>query len=124
MEAGFTFTMVALDQHLWVVLSDPVKDPENVLLVNLTTLGPRKEQACVLTHNDHPWVRHPTCVNYGDAVVTTLAKLRDAKNGGAITLQDPVSAALLQRMREGALASERMSLDNADILINQGLIDA
>jgi hypothetical protein len=122
-DAGTTFTLTAHDVHLWVVLSDPKKDQDNVLIVNLTTLDGRKEKACVLKRGDHPWVRHDTCVNYGDSKVTTLAQLLAAKDGGALKVGEAVSSTLLKRMRDGALASERMPLDNADVLINQGLVD-
>jgi hypothetical protein len=121
-DAGATFLRSDSDKHLWIVLSDPKTDPDSVLIVNLTTVDARKETVCVLHVGDHPWVRHESCVNYADAVVTSDAKLLPAKDAGAIRLQDPVSAAVLQRMREGAMNSTRIALDHAEILINQGLV--
>ncbi len=41
MNAGDTFRIpqpgTSLDSHLWVVISDPVVDPDRVLIVNFTT---------------------------------------------------------------------------------------
>jgi hypothetical protein len=111
------------DRHLWIVLSDPTVDPENVLLVNLTTYDSRKERACILTPGDHDWVRKETCVNYHDAVVTSSGLLDDARIGGAIRLQSPLTDRILQKVRNGVLDSERMSLDHANIVIDQGLVD-
>ena len=123
MEAGDTFIRGDADKHLWVILSDPKVDREKVLLVNLTTLDARKEKACILQPGDHPWITHDTCVNYGDSVVTTLANLNAAKDGGAIKMHPRVSPIVLKKIRDSALESERMSMENADILTDQGLVD-
>jgi hypothetical protein len=123
MDAGTTFLRADADKHLWVVLSDPALDPDNVLLVNLTTLDEHKERVCVLNRGDHPWIRHETCVNYGDSVITTLAKLNAALAGGALSVQAPLAPEILRKIRNGAMNSERMALDNADILINQELVE-
>jgi hypothetical protein len=123
MDAGTTFLRADADKHLWVVLSDPALDPEKVLIVNLTTLDERKERACILNRGDHPWITHETCANYADSVVTTLAKLNAARDGGAIRLQAPLSPEVLHKIRNGVLDSERISLDNAEILFEQGLIE-
>lgn len=123
MDAGDTFIRGDADKHLWIVLSDPKLNPDRVLIVNLTTLDARKERACILTIGEHPWIHHDTCVNYADSVVTTLQRLNAAGDGGAIYMKDPLSEALLTKIREGALASERMPMDNAEVLFEQGLVD-
>jgi hypothetical protein len=122
MEAGTTFLRADSDRHLWILISDPAIDPDQVLIVNLTSVDERKEKVCLLHPGDHPWIRHETCVNYADAVVTTVSKLLAAKDGGAIILQEPLSASVLQRIREATMDSTRISLDHADILINQRLV--
>ncbi len=122
MEAGTTFLLSAVDIHLWIIISDAKRDPENVLIVNLTTLDPRKERSCLLKAGDHPWIRHDTCVNYGDSQVTTLDKLVAARDGNALMIQNPLRPDILQRIREGALSSTKMPLDHADLWINQGLV--
>jgi len=122
---GDTFLRTDSDRHLWVVLSDPEKDPYHVLLVNMTTLTPLRERACVLNHGDHPWITHETCINYSDSdtVITTLELLLGAKDGGAIHLQDPLAAPVLRRILDGAVISARLSLEKAEILARQELID-
>ena len=124
MDAGTTFLLSAVDIHLWIIISDPNLDAENVLIVNLTTLAPRKEQSCVLKVGDHPWIRHDTCVNYGDSQVTTLDKLVAAQNANALMIQSPASPDVLKRIHEGAMNSTKMPLDHAEILISQGLVQS
>jgi hypothetical protein len=123
MRCGDTFLRADSDKHLWIVLSDPNLDPENVLIVNLTSYDSRKESACILQSGDHQWITHQTCVNYEDAVVTTLAKLNAAKDAGAIRTNAKLSEQVLRRVLEGVLVSERITLEKADIVINQGLVD-
>ncbi len=123
MVAVDTFIRKDADAHLWIVLSDPSIDPEKVLIVNLTTLDARKEQICVLNRGDHPWIKHETCVNFADSIITTLAKLNAARAGGALQMRAPLSPGLLKKIREAVLDSERIPMDNADVLIEQGLID-
>ncbi len=124
MNFGDAFLRTDSDRHLWVVLSDPSKDPNNILLVNLTSWKPEKERACVLNVGDHPWITHETCVNYNDfdAIVTTLPKLHAAKDAGALKMQEPLSEKVLQLILQGAAESVRLSLEKAEILASQGLI--
>jgi hypothetical protein len=125
MDAGTTFLLKekTLDNHLWVVLSDPKIDPGKVLLVSLTTATALKEQICLLEVGDHPWIRHKTCAYYEYPKVVSLATLYKLKDTGQLDLREPLSPAVLERMREGAALSTRMPLAMAEILIEQGLIE-
>jgi hypothetical protein len=120
---GTTFLRTDSDKHLWIVLSDPQKNPDRILLVNITTLDERKEKVCILKPGDHPWITHESCINYGDAVLTSLPKLLDAKDGGALKLQDPLSEAVCRRILAAVPDSTRISLENAELLQDQGLVD-
>jgi hypothetical protein len=120
---GDTFLRADSDKHLWLIISDPALDPENVVIVNLTTLDDQKESVCILKRGDHPWVRHDSCVNYRDAVVTSLEKLAKARKGKAIIVKSPLKAAVLVRIQQGVADSQRMPLDIANILIEQGLVE-
>jgi hypothetical protein len=43
-QAGFTFELAEkhqeIDDHLWIILSDPAKDDQNILIVSMTTHKP------------------------------------------------------------------------------------
>ncbi len=64
MNAGDTFKIpqpeTSLDTHLWVVISDPAADAENILIVNFTTSRADSDKACILQPGEHPFVRHET----------------------------------------------------------------
>lgn len=113
----------SLDSHLWIVLSEPSIDPENVLIVNLTTWAEYKDQACLLQPGDHPFVKQRTCVNYADAKVVTAHQLETFLDRGQIKHQTPLTPELLRRVREGAAQSTRMALAHAQVLFDQELIE-
>jgi len=127
MNAGDTFRIpqpgTSLDSHLWVVISDPVVDAERVLIVNFTTRRKDSDPACILQAGEHPFVHHETCVNYAGAKVVSGAQIQTLLQRGLLSSHIALSDALLKRIRDGVAASERMSLDHADILIEQGLIE-
>jgi hypothetical protein len=79
MNAGDTFRIpqpgTTLDSHLWVVISDPTADEENILIVNFTTSRADSDKACILKPGEHPFVAHETCVNYAGAKVVSKANL-------------------------------------------------
>jgi hypothetical protein len=60
MKAGDTFYISdrGVDTHLWVVISDPDRDAERVVLVSMTTYEGYKEAVCLLDVGDHPRVSH------------------------------------------------------------------
>ena len=61
MNAGDTFFVQQVgklyDSHLWMVLSDPALNINQVLIVSLTTRGRDDDSACILNVGDHPFVR-------------------------------------------------------------------
>jgi hypothetical protein len=126
-KTGDTFRIpqpgTSLDSHLWVVISDPSIDAENILIVNFTTSRADSDKACILQAGEHPFVKHETCVNYAGAKVVAKASIDTLMQKGLLTPHASVSATLLKRIWDGAAASERMSLEHADILINQHIID-
>jgi hypothetical protein len=75
MVGGATFLFPGADDHLWMLISDPLVNSNAVVIVCFLTHQQQYDQACVLTGGEHPFVKHATCVNYPGAKVTTLAKL-------------------------------------------------
>lgn len=90
--------------HLWIIITTPRGPDGEFLIVNMTTLTEHKEdRSCVLDAGDHPFVRHKTVIAYHDARTGTQAALRE--HSGMVHPREPVSAAILSRIQQGALKS-------------------
>jgi hypothetical protein len=77
--------------HLWILLTEPA--PECVI-VSITTLREGKDQTVILQRGDHPFVRHQTCIFYGDARIVNVASIR----GFVVALDGSQGATVLSRM--------------------------
>jgi hypothetical protein len=123
--AGETFVLTnqGVDNHLWVVVSDPAVNQDRVLLLSITTLAAHKEQICPVGSSDHPWVRHPSCVSYEHAKIVSLSNLLSLRVAGQFRVDTPVSPELLERIRKGVADSTRIPMECAEVLEEQGLID-
>ncbi len=125
MKAGDTFFLTdrAVDNHLWVVISDPTRDSERVVLVSVTTYEPHKEALCLLDVGDHHTISHTSCIACNEARMTTPGTLIGLRDGGHLNLQAPVSAELLARIRAGVSRSTRIKYKYIEILLDQEVIE-
>ena len=121
MEAGDTFRY-GQGGHLWVVVSEPATDPAHVVIVNMTT-DRGIDRSCILNAGDHPFVDHPTCMRYDMARIVTNAALERHVSSYAIRLHERVSADVLERIRQGAAATDQIAFGCKQVLIDQGLIE-
>lgn len=126
MNAGDTFIIdepgTSLDSHLWIAISDPAANPEEVVLVNFTKYRADKDQACIVECGDHPFVSRKTCVEYRGAKTASARELQTLLDSGAISSHKPASPGLLARIRAGVPRS-RMRNEHVLILTAQGLVD-
>lgn len=81
MNAGdvFRFNGIA-DIHVWMIISDPCRDPLKVLIVTFTTWEPHLDQACIVEASEHPFIVQKSVVNYARARIVTdvlLEQLRE-----------------------------------------------
>ena len=125
MKAGDTFLIRdrSVDTHLWVVISDPQRDADRVLIVSMTTYESYKEDACLLDVGDHPKVSHKTCVAYNEARLVALETLVVLRDGGHLSVQAPVSDDILARIRAGVSRSTRIKYQYVERLLEQGVIE-
>jgi hypothetical protein len=124
MNAGNVFQFVGIaDIHAWTIISDPVNHPSRLLIVNFTTWDPRVDQACVLQAGVHPFIVARTCVNYPRARIVTDAVLEQLRAAGRLRMHPSLSEPLLREIRESAMFSTKITLEAADILTEQGLVE-
>lgn len=112
-----------VNEHLHVVISDPAKDPARVLLVTVTTAAEYKEQTCLISANEHPWVRHLSCISYRHASFATNAALEHLRANALLEMHPPFPDLLLKRIWAGAADSTELVDKFADLLIEQGFLD-
>lgn len=116
---------LAVDNHLWFVITNPNAFPDNVVVVNLTTYRiPKSDAACILEPGDHPYIDHQSCINYGEAWDTTLKHLQLAEKEGNLHRVDSVDAAVLKRIHDGAAKSTRIKIGVENTLKSQGIIES
>lgn len=90
-------------RHLYVVIT--AVRGGRFAVVNITSQSPEKEQTCILQQGDHPFLRHESVVNYGDARFFEQHLVQHATAAGLIAPQERIDAKLLERIQKGALAS-------------------
>ncbi len=126
MKAGDTFQPAdgTVDKfvHLWVIISDPEQDSDQVLIVSLTEYHPKKDTACILSSGDHPFIHKRTCVAYDLANAPSLDDLVRARNNGDLIPNDPMRPDVLERIRKQSSFSTKMAPELWDILDRQGLV--
>jgi hypothetical protein len=113
----------SVDTHLWVVISDPQRDPERVIMVSVTTFEDYKEDVCPINAGDHPRVTHRSCIAYREARMTPLERLIALRDGNHLSIQAPVSGELLARIREGVNRSRAIKYKYVEILLEQEVIE-
>lgn len=126
MEIGDTILLQdsTIEEHLWIVISDPGRDADKVVIVNLESCdGPEKDGSCILDRGDHPWIRHKTNVRYRDARITTQANLDHLIKNGALKPQEPATDELLAKIFDGAQKTEHLPTKCRTVLELQGLIE-
>ena len=91
--------------HLWVVLfaADPVTS--ETVIVNLISLRDHSDQTLLLQAGEHPFIRHSTVVHYADARIVGGRALAAALAAGTFPSHNDCSAQLLEKMRQGLIAS-------------------
>jgi len=111
MNAGDTFLMPdAIGGHLYCVLA--VLEDGSIIVCHFTTCRPHSDRTCLIQIGEHSFIKQETCVNYTGTYVCYVGENLAAFERQIRKPFEPLSAALLGRIRSGALASER----TADII--------
>jgi hypothetical protein len=107
-----------------VIISYPEKFPDRVLFVGTTSWNAREDHACVLQSGEHSTVTHRTCITYsrGNAKASD-AELDALVKSGLLEVFEPLSDAVLERIRTGAMESTRTPKEFKRMLIEQSLVD-
>lgn len=111
------------DIHVWMIVSDPQRDPARVLMVSFTTWQPHLDQACIVEVGEHPFITGRTVINFSRARLTTNDVLDQLAAAGRFQPLAPLSPALLRKIRNAAMDLSTLPLELADVLLDQDLVD-
>jgi hypothetical protein len=119
-----TFRLTQVDDHLWVLLSDPNQFPDEVVIASFTTEERYAEKTCVIESNEPPGgLTHRSCVAFEFAKVVTLKQLFGFKDTGLLQIQrDLISPTLLQKIFASVPNSTGIKDHVAETLEAQGYI--
>lgn len=128
LEIGNTFVKQAgtIPSHLYIIISDPSANPERVVVVNLTswrkTAVGLNDASCIVNKGEHKFIKSKSYIYYRKAICASLENLQKAIDGGAITLRENCSDALLNKILEGAAKSQFTPIGIIGVLKEQELI--
>ena len=124
-ELGDTFLLadVGINNHLFILISDPALDPARIVTANFTSWRADKDQSCIVEVGEHRFIKRRSCVYYGEDRLITLPAYERLLASAHLVRHDPLTAALLARVLSGAAGSPFLPLGNRQILADQGLID-
>jgi len=80
--------VLLIDEHACIIISDPRKNPDQVVLTALTTHESYKDDSCLLDVGDHPFITRLTSVSYDFLPDTTTVARPGKRNQGR---QDPAT---------------------------------
>lgn len=109
------------DDHIYVVISDPVKFPNDVMAVNFTTYEAGDDPSCIVGTDECKILKAQSCIWYRDPVIFTVAMYDARIRTGEMRFLATVDAAVLESIREGALESKFLAPDDAAFLRKQGV---
>jgi hypothetical protein len=125
--AGDTFWIegmhrIEVPKHLYIVVSDPSQDNENILIANVTSDG-SWDDSCVLVPGDHPSIKHESYVNFQRAKCVTRDGIRSGHDSGIFSFDVALSPEVLDKVRKGAGNSRFLAKKFRKLHEEQGLLD-
>lgn len=87
-------------EHLYIIIA--VIGEDRALLVNVTTQRGNSDNACILKEGDHDFIKHDSVINYMDAWIIQVSKLKEKIEKREFVLKPPLSSELFKRIKEKA----------------------
>jgi hypothetical protein len=117
--AGDTFMFEGKDDHLWMIISDPSIDSNNVVVICFITYKPYLDQSCIVEAGEHPFIKHRSLVDYHAGFLASITELQACAE---LKQKQPISPTFLTRIRESTRGSN-LPLECMEILVEQELVE-
>lgn len=93
--------------HIWVAVTTPSGSNGDALAFSITTKRAwTKDISCIIRPGDHPALTAESVINYGEVERPKVLPFATMSAGPAITVFPAVTAAVLQRILDGAKVSD------------------
>ena len=95
--------------HLFILLTDPVGPPQQVLIVSVTSFvrGRALDPACILHAGDHEFITHDSYVLYSRCRIERISTLNDGIRSRQFVPKFPVRQEIFDQIVEGLSASRQ-----------------
>ena len=112
LQPGDTFWGLDRQHHLWIALT-PLAPDGSIFVANFTSHHPSEKASCderctVVNPGEHPYPRRPSCIFYEGIRTETQQDIMEGIER-PFRRGEPLSPALLRRVRQGALDSDRVA---------------
>jgi hypothetical protein len=123
---GDTFLLCdpRVDEHLWVVISHPGENADEVVIVNLTGFERFKTVDCILELGDHPYITKKSCIAYEHSKCVRECDLDSFVQNGMLKPLESGDNGFLCKILEGANITDAMPNKCKRVLAQQNLIDS
>lgn len=125
-QPGTTFKFnLQKENHLWFILCISRDEPIQVGIANFTTKTEKEDHSCILSVNDHEYIRHDTVVRYSSIKnVLTYKEFETLVNKNLIILNPykKISNCTYKKIIEGAGKTTRIVLKLKELLQREDLI--
>lgn len=91
--------------HLWIVLTDPDPVTGKVVAVMVVSEKSTTDKTTTLDAGDHPFIQHPSNLDYGGAKSFDVARLENEIRTVNHALREDLSVQLFEKVRKGLYAS-------------------
>jgi len=98
-------------KHLFIIITDPVDNPGEVLLVSMSTIRDDfpYDDSCILSPGDHPFVKHESYIDYGKARILTAVSLMRGEADGSLIHKGAIDEEVIVKICDGLMTSRRTS---------------
>lgn len=123
-QSFFTPADSNVPRHLWVVVSDPARDADHVVIANVSTKAPPDldppEPPVTIGPREHPSVSQRSYFRCDEARISPAALLERLLEKRTLSPTKAAPSLLVQKMQAALLASRHTQLDIKGILRSQG----
>ncbi len=92
--------------HLFVIILECEDHTRNTIIVNVQSIrGNKYDKTVILSPGDHPFIQHPSYINYSLAQIVSLDDLEQKLNNRTAKVISPISSAIFQKICDGILRS-------------------